>query len=129
KHAIAEAKARLDLLPSCEEVDISTFSLDKALQHKFVELANMHLQTVAYKVGYAENQVDEITAQVQTEFQHNLILLLSDGETAEKFGPFKNYLALGGGEERQARKALAAHANYQRWLYEEAPVLGRSPFA
>lgn len=26
-------------------------------------------------------------------------------------------------------KGLAEHLNYQRWLFEEAPVLGRSPFA
>ncbi|MFL6215859.1 MAG: pentapeptide repeat-containing protein [Blastocatellia bacterium] len=129
KHAIAEAKAQLDLLPSCEEVDISTLSLANPLEHEFIERANLHLQTVAIKVGYGESQVDKITAQVQDEFQHCLTLLLSDGKTAEKFEPFKTYLELGGGEERQARKALAAHANYQRWLYEEAPVLGRSPFA
>jgi hypothetical protein len=129
KHAIAEARAQLDLLPACEDVDISTFSLKNPLQHEFVELANLHLQTVAIKVGYTESQVDKITAQVQETFQHCLALLLADGKTAEKFAPFKTYLELGGGEERQARKALAAHANYQRWLYEEAPVLGRSPFA
>ena len=129
KHAIAEARAQLDLLPSCEEVDIGTFSLAKSLQHEFVELANLHLQTVAIKVGYTESQVDRITARVQETFQHCLTLLLADSKTAEKFAPFKSYLELGGGEERQTRKALAAHANYQRWLYEEAPVLGRSPFA
>lgn len=129
KHAIAEARAQLDLLPACEEVDIGTFSLKTPLEHEFVELANLHLQTVAIKVGYTEGQVDRITAQVQETFQHCLTLLLADAKTAEKFAPFKSYLELGGGEERQARKALAAHANYQRWLYEEAPVLGRSPFA
>ncbi|HKQ08204.1 MAG TPA: pentapeptide repeat-containing protein [Blastocatellia bacterium] len=128
KHAIAEAKAQLELLPACEEVDIGTFSRKNPLEHEFVELANLHLQTAAIKVGYVEIQVDRITARVQQEFQHCLALLLSDAKTAEKFAPFRVYLDLGS-EERQARKALAAHANYQRWLYEEAPVLGRSPFA
>src|SRR5437868_8582191 len=114
KHAIAEAKAQLELLPACEEVDIGTFSLKNPLEHEFVELANLHLQTAAIKVGYAESQVDRITAQVQAEFQHGLHLLLSDAKPAEKFAPFRAYLDLRS-HERQARKAQAAPATYQRW--------------
>ncbi|HEY7546032.1 MAG TPA: hypothetical protein VID27_14165, partial [Blastocatellia bacterium] len=125
KRAIAEAKKQIDLLQD-EEIDISTFSVKAPLQHEFFEQALLHLQTIAFQVGYTQSQVDRITTIVQENFQNCIITLLASDE---RFAPFVKYLELGGGEERQARKFLGAYVNYQRWLYEEAPVLGRSPFA
>ncbi len=89
----------------------------------------MCLQVAAIKVGYTQSQVDDVTLLVQDSFRHSLTKLLSDGATKEKFEPFTEYLKLGGADEKRARKMLAQHANYQRWLFERAPVLRVSPFA
>lgn len=125
KRAIAEAKKQIDLVQD-EDIDISTFSIKTPHQHEFFDQALLHLQTIAFQVGYTRSQVDRITTLVQENFQNCVITLLA---SQERFAPFKAYLDMGGGEERQARKFLGAYVNYQRWLYEEAPVLGRSPFA
>lgn len=129
RHAIQEAKEQLRELSRLEELDMGTFLLTEPEQHEFFTQATLNLQVVAIKVGYTGEQVDEVTRQVQENFRHSLTLLLTDGGTREKFAPFTDYLKLGGADEKRARKLLAQHANYQRWLYEEAPVLRVSPFA
>jgi hypothetical protein len=43
--------------------------------------------------------------------------------------PFREYLELGSPQRQEAFRALQQHLNYQRRLFEEAPVLGKSPFA
>ena len=129
RQSIKEAKDQLRELEHLEDIDMGTFSLETPQWHEFYTQATLSLQVAAIKVGYTQNQVDTITELVQENFRHSLTKLLSDGHTSEKFEPFTEYLKLGGADEKQARKLLAQHANYQRWLFEQAPVLRVSPFA
>ncbi|MBA3240576.1 MAG: pentapeptide repeat-containing protein [Acidobacteria bacterium] len=129
KHASKEVKEQLSLLKPSEDVDLGAFTYDNALDHEFFKRAELNLQTALLIVGYSGPQVDRITGEIKDRFVVCLRTLLSQRDTAEKFAPFKEYIELGGAKERQAYKALADHARYQRWLFEEAPVLGKSPFA
>lgn len=129
RQSIKEAKDQLRELEQLENVDMGTFSLETPQQHEFYTQATLCLQVAAIKVGYTQSQVDDVTELVQENFRHSLTKLLSDGGTKEKFEPFTEYLKLGGADEKRARKMLAQHANYQRWLFEQAPVLRISPFA
>lgn len=129
RQSIKEAKDQLRELEHLEDIDMGTFSLETPQQHEFYTQATLCLQVAAIKVGYTQSQVDDVTELVQENFRHSLTKLLSDGDTKEKFEPFTEYLKLGGADEKRARKMLAQHANYQRWLFEQAPVLRISPFA
>lgn len=124
-----EAKAQLATLEPCEDVDLGTFSYENAITHAFFQKADLYLQTSLIMVGYTQDQINRITDKVKDNFVFVLRTLLTSRETAEKFAPFKEFIELGGAQEREAYKALAEHGEYQRWLYEEAPVLGKSPFA
>ena len=57
----------------------------------------------------------------------NLKGILSHGSTRERFTPFRDQMTLDTLEAR-AYDALLEHADFQRWLFEEQPVLGREPF-
>ncbi|HEX7318701.1 MAG TPA: pentapeptide repeat-containing protein [Pyrinomonadaceae bacterium] len=127
--SIAEAKEQLKELANLKEIDMGTFSLESPTRHDFYEHATLCLQVAALKVGYTQAQVDDLTGLVKDNFRHSLTKLLSDGGTKDKFAPFAEYLKLGGPDEKRSRKLLARHANYQRWLFERAPVLRVSPFA
>lgn len=129
RQSIAEAKDQLSELANLEDIDMGTFSLESPQQHEFYTQATFCLQVASLKVGYTLGEVDAVTELVKDEFRHSLVKLLSDGDTREKFAPFTEYLKLGGADEKRARKLLARHANYQRWLFERAPVLRVSPFA
>lgn len=129
RQSVKEAKEQLREIGHWEEVDMGTFSLDAPQQHEFYEQAKLCLQVAAIKVGYTQPQVDEITMLVQDDFRLSLTKILTDGETRENFAPFTEYLNLGGADEKRSRKMLAQHANYQRWLFEQSPVLRVSPFA
>lgn len=129
RQAISEAKDQLRELENLAEIDMGTFSLEAPQQHEFYNQAKLCLEWTAIKVGYTPNQVEDITVVVQDSFRHSLTRLLSDGRTKDNFEPFTEYLKLGGAEEKRARKMLAQHVNYQRWLFEQAPVLRVSPFA
>jgi uncharacterized protein YjbI with pentapeptide repeats len=129
KHATKEVKEQLALLEPSEDVDLGAFTYESALDHEFFKRAELNLQTALLIVGYNGPQVDQITNEVKDRFVVCLRTLLSQRNTADKFTPFKEYIELGGAKERQAYKALTDHGRYQRWLFEEAPVLGKSPFA
>lgn len=129
RQSLAEAKEQLKELANLEEIDMGTFTVEAPQQHEFYTQATLCLQVAALKVGYTQTQVDDLTALVKDNFRHSLTKLLSDGGTREQFAPFTEYLKLGGSEEKRSRKLLARHANYQRWLFERAPVLRVSPFA
>lgn len=124
-----EAKAQLALLEPCEDVDLGTFSYENAITHPFFRKAELHLEASLLMVGYTQDQINRITDKVKDNFVFVLRTLLTSRETAEKFAPFREFIELGGAQEREGYKALAEHGEYQRWLFEEAPVLGKSPFA
>jgi hypothetical protein len=129
KQSIREAKEQLKEVGGFDDVDMGTFSLDKPLEHEFYRQSVLCLEIAAQKVGYVKTDIDNITAKTGETFKNSLIKILSSGNTKDKFSPFTEYLKLGGAEEKRARMMLAQHANYQRWLFEQAPVLKISPFA
>ena len=126
-HAIQEVKEQLKEI-SFDEVDFGIFTLENARSHEFVSQAANQAHTALIFIGYNEPQRNEIITNVKIEFIESLSKLLTDGETAEKFTPFRNYISLGR-EDRIARKNLSRHAEYQLWQFNSAPVLGREPFA
>jgi uncharacterized protein YjbI with pentapeptide repeats len=129
KRAIKEAKAQLALLEPSEEVDLGAFTYEYALEHEFFKRAEAQLQSVLIVIGYNGPQVNRISNMVKDEFVPALKKLLTHRETAEKFAPFREFIELGPADEKAAYKALAEHLKFQRWLYEESPVLRKSPFA
>ena len=128
RQSIKKAKDQLRELERLD-IDMGTFPINTPQQHEFYTQATLCLQAAAINVGYTQSQFDSVTQIVQENFRHSLAMLLSDGNTKEKFEPFTEYLKLGGADEKRARKMLAQHANYQRWLFEQAPVLRVSLFA
>jgi hypothetical protein len=128
KQANRAVKAQLASFEPCEEVDLGVFSLSHALEHEFVRRADRLLQEATSAVGYTKAQINQLKNEVHDRFVPSLKALLSDGGTKEQFTPFTQYIELGT-QERQAYKALSQHAQSQRWLFEEAPVFGREPFA
>lgn len=124
-----EAKAQLALLEPCEDVDLGTFSYENAVTHPCFRKAELYLEASLLMVGYTQDQINRITDKVKDNFVFFLRTLLTSRETSDKFAPFREFIELGGAQEREGYKALAEHGDYQRWLYEEAPVLGKSPFA
>jgi hypothetical protein len=64
---------------------------------------------------------------VRTRFVSNLKGILSHGSSRERLAPFRDRMTLDTREAR-AYDALREHADYQRWLFEEQPVLGHEPF-
>jgi uncharacterized protein YjbI with pentapeptide repeats/GTPase SAR1 family protein len=126
--AILEAKAQLAALEPCDDVDISTFSLNDPLRHEFIRRADLYLSAAIRPLGYSQEQINKIKDKVHDRFSETLRLLLSDRGTKERFEPFTQYLHFDP-KSQLAIKALSEHAKYQRWLFEEAPVLGKAPFA
>ncbi len=129
KQAIKKAKEQLKEVENFDEVDVGTLKLDNALNHEFYIKSLLCFEVAAKNVGYVDSQVEDLTLIIQENFIHSLIKLLSDGSDKDKFRSFKDYLKLGGPEEKNVRKMLAQHANYQRWLFEQEAVLKVSPFA
>lgn len=129
KRVAREVGDQLKLLEPCDGVELGNFTYENALAHEFFKRAELHLEVALRLVGYQNEQINRITNMVQDNFVTFLKELLVRRETVQKFLPFKEFIGLGGAAERQSYKALAEHAKFQRWLFEEAPVLGRSPFA
>jgi GTPase SAR1 family protein len=123
KVAVREAKEQLSAI-SFKEIDMGTFNLDTPFNHPFYESAMLCLEVTAEKVGYADSDIKKIKSDVDGKFQTTLAEILVD----EKFKCFPEYLNLAG-DAKRSRKLLAKHAEYQRSLYEESPVLRISPFA
>lgn len=126
--AMKEAHEFFKSMEPGEDVDLSTFSLDFRLDHPFVKKSETYLQAALRVAGFSEESRLKITERTRDYFNDKLNLLLSQAETRDKFLPFQDYAELGA-IERQAHVALIAHAEYQRWLFQKYPVLGKAPFA
>jgi pentapeptide repeat protein len=103
------------------------FSFGGALEHPFVAESDRILDAYSEAVGYSEGQRRLLLNEVHQRFVTNLKSLLSDGSTKDKFDPLLRVMTLGTGE-RAVYEALADHAEYQRWLFEEQRVFGKEPF-
>ncbi|MCH9649546.1 MAG: pentapeptide repeat-containing protein [Deltaproteobacteria bacterium] len=111
-----------------EAYKFDRFSFESATQHQFVKDADRFLEISAESLGLDEAGLLKLQHQVHIRFVPNLKGILSHGKTREKFAPFRDLMALDTKGAR-AQDALLEHADYQRWLFEERPVLGREPFS
>ena len=111
-----------------EPVEFNRFSFGRALKHPFVKASDDLLQEAMTALGFHDRDVRRIIGGVHRRFVPNLKTILSHGDLKQKFQPFRDWLELGSGEV-QADEALLAHAEYQRWQFEEAPLFGKEPFA
>lgn len=110
-----------------EEYDFTRFSFGEALDHPFVKDAEKYLSSSARALGLDDSDERELLNQVRIRFVPNLKGILSHGSTRERFAPFRDLMTIDTAESR-AYSALLEHIDYQRWLFEEKPVLGTEPF-
>jgi hypothetical protein len=110
------------------EMDFRQLSLGDALQHPFIHAADSLLGEWANAVGYGPEQQRVLATEVHQRFVSNLKTILSHGDTRDRFAPLAAWMSFGTGDAA-AYEALADHAEYQRWLFEEQPVFGQEPFA
>ncbi|WP_437905939.1 hypothetical protein WME95_48245 [Sorangium sp. So ce327] len=119
----------LKTMGATSDLDFSRLSLPGALQHAFVkeadEFLNIFLEDYA---GYDDRERREIIDGVHQRFTSHLKTLLSHGDLKDRFAPLTQRLEIGSKEE-QAYGALLDHGDVQRWLFEEAPLLGQEPFS
>ncbi len=123
KAAIKELRAAV---PS-EQYDFKRFSFDESLSNPFIEDADRFLEVSTRGLGFDESAYRILQHEVRRRFVPNLKGILSHGSTRERFAPFRDQMTLETLEAR-AYDALLEHADFQRWLFEEQPVLGREPF-
>jgi len=110
------------------EMDFRRLSFGDALQHPFIHDADSKLTDWANAVGYGPDQQRLLINEIHQRFVSNLKTILSHGDTRQRFAPLAAWMSLGTGDAA-AYEALADHAEYQRWLFEEQPVFGQEPFA
>jgi len=110
-----------------EGYDFSRFSFDQALNSAFIEDADRFLEMSTRGLGFDESAFLALQHEVRRRFVPNLKGILSHGSTRERFAPFRELMSLDT-QEARTFNALLEHADFQRWLYEEQPVLGREPF-
>jgi Pentapeptide repeats (8 copies) len=126
-NSLSIRKGMKDFVPS-RVVDFKTLSLSNVLSHPFVREADRALLHYAERVGYAGTQCTRLQTAAHQLFVGNLRLVLSDGETAEKFQPFRRLVSMGTvGQSPFA--ALENHQEYQRRLFQRAPLFNTEPFA
>ncbi|HXO40343.1 MAG TPA: pentapeptide repeat-containing protein [Thermoanaerobaculia bacterium] len=107
--------------------DLEHFTFGDAFLHPFVRDCDRLLEAYAAAAGYSVEQRRSLQNEVHQRFVSNLKTLLSHGETREKFAALRDRMSLGTGDAA-VLGALADHAEYQRWLFEEQPVFGQEPF-
>ncbi len=112
-----------------KDVDMGDFSYDeKALEHAFVVQADLVFRGFAQTTGLDARTTNKLINGVHRRFLKNLRLLLAHPQTAEKFEAFSKLLSWDL-KDYVAGRAIEEHADYQWWLFNEAPVFGREPFA
>jgi uncharacterized protein YjbI with pentapeptide repeats len=126
--AMKEAHEFFKSMEPTEDVDLSTFLLEFRLDHPLIKKSETYLEAALRVAGFSDDSILKIIERTRDYFNEKLDILLSQTETRDKFQPFRDYSKLGA-TERQAHVALIAHAEYQRWLFQKYPVLGKAPFA
>ena len=111
-----------------EDVDFLTLDLDAPADHPFFRRARGALDQWAGSVGYEDAEKTKLLAEVQSRVGGNLKQLLSHEKTAKRFASYRQLVELDLAD-RRAHHALQIHAEYQRTLFDETPVLGKEPFA
>jgi hypothetical protein len=125
--ARTDLRHAFDALGASADHDLTTLRLDDIASSSFVIEADRLFDAFAAASGYDEPDRRRLIGDVHSRFVVNLKTLLSHGRTREAFAPFAERLLLGSGEEA-ARATLAEHAEAQRRMFEELPVLGTEAF-
>src|ERR1035441_3524024 len=115
-------------LPESEDADFGSLNLQNAVAHEFVRKADSVLAYHAERAGYTKEQVNRVVRQVHAAFSEELAILLSHGDTKEKFDPLLRWLNVKEGWASE-RAALRRHAEYLDWLFQKSPVFQHEPFA
>jgi uncharacterized protein YjbI with pentapeptide repeats len=128
KNAMDELNPQLAELEPSAGVDFNKFSFKTALEHEFVSQADKAFLCYLNRAEYSEASTRELLNRVHRRFIGNLKTILSDGKLKERFDPFTQRIELDTAEEL-SYDAILSHINHQRWLFEEAPVFRKEPFA
>lgn len=123
KNAVRELRAEA----TPDRYDFSHFSFATALSSQFIKDADLFLNISTRGLGFDESAFLTLQHEVRRRFVPNLKGILSHGSTRDRFAPFRDLMTLDT-QEARASNALLEHADFQRWLFEEQPVLGREPF-
>lgn len=127
KNASAEVRSSIASLDNSESLDFSTFSFRSALQHPFFENAEMMFRSYLDGVGYTDSQQRKLITYVRRRFVPNLRLILAHGKLQKRFKPFLDLIQVG--DDLGTFDAIVRHVQYQRWLFEQAPMFETEPFA
>jgi hypothetical protein len=127
KHVIKAVEEQLKEIKS-SDISFQTFNSANPTNHKSFDLMLENGSARLMILGFNESQRLELEKEIKEKYSESLRVLFTNRETADKFKPFKDYMALEP-ENFAAKEALYKHANYQVWQFEAAPVLGKEPFA
>ncbi len=126
-----EVRAQINQLDPVDdaEIDLLSLDLDHLLSHDFTRRALKLLRGALVIAGYSTAQTSQLISEVKEIFPLCLEKLLRSRKTSDKFKPWSDYLQGGGSERYRLRLALKEHLLLQRWLFDESPLLGNSPFS
>jgi uncharacterized protein YjbI with pentapeptide repeats len=124
-----EVRTRLHEGTTNVNYNFRVFALDRALEHEFVRDADGSMRIFSEALGFDEGKTNHLIADLHQRFPMNLAVILSHGQTRDRFAPFRDLIELPANKIVQAKHALRQHADYQRWIYEERRILRGEPFA
>jgi hypothetical protein len=86
--------------------------------------ADEALRRVAGTAGYPDELQRMLIVRAHRRFAERFRLILTDGSLKEKFDPLFRKASMEG-KESSTQAAILRHIEYQLWLFEAAPALGK----
>jgi hypothetical protein len=120
------AQLKKDIIALDYAGSLAGFSLEFPFAHPFSWQADEALRLVLQSAGYDQSEWRSIQGRLHEQFRSDLAEVLSHGDTATRFEPFRVWLTLG--DNSSAYASINAHIERQRWLFEDRPVLSHEPF-
>lgn len=114
--------------PSERTVPFTDFQLETAVTHPFVLQSDSFFEAYAIAVGFDAPQVRRLLWNIHNTFVDTLRQIVSDKSAREKFLPFVQMMQLGQ-TARPTGAILKRHAEHQRHLFRDVPLLKTEPFA
>jgi hypothetical protein len=111
-----------------DSLTFKDLSLTNPSTHPFVRESESLIDEAAQSLGYDEVGRRRLLREVRMRFPGELKRLLTHPDTRERFATISDWLRIDD-EDARIFDAWATHADYQRRLFEEAPVFGDEPFA
>ena len=105
----------------------SQMTMEAALSHPFVKAADSFVEFYARRSGFSDGQIRSIVAQIHGSYEDTLRLILTEGGGNQKYQRVRDYLSLGA-DGSIGRATIRRHIRYQRWLFDNAPVLDIEPY-